>query len=446
MAQQAVRKQVETEGPRRRAPRVPVLKTGTPALNYEGFRLTINDPDEFMRFMKGYPNPQGVTIFLYRLVPRIDLSLIGLEEANIQKGSIDDLHLFTLDAVAEKFGRGKYNIRVTDSNRPDGQRQVIQTCPYKLFDAEKPPVYNPQSLVLGHADNIDEVNRLISAGVLVRDASGSPRLRTVTDPPASVAPVYAAPVSPGDRSATDLLYQIAVEAFKTSRQSPTEAVKDVIGMAQFLQREPAAPSIDQIAEAVAAKLGGGPRGPAADPFAQWEKVQGFIDRAAGMVAERAGVASPAAAAAVAGEAGSSWAPHVASIISEVRAFWPEVLHGIRLLRSEQRGSQAAVHQNGALQMLPMNQRIETIFKAGFESMQRGIAGVDFARWLCISGEFPGGLEAFNLLRPGGAAGLITMAGTDARGAQIVNDATVRPQLDAFLASFFSFDPSATAAA
>lgn len=449
MAQQAVRKQapaVETAAPRRRAPRPPQVKTGTEAPNYERWRLTINNPDEFMAFMRGYPNPQGVTLFLYRLKPKIDLTLIGQEETNIQKGGYDDLSLFSVEAVAEKFGRGQYNVRMTDSNRPDGQRQVIQACQYKLFDVDKPPVYDVRTLLLAHNDNIDEVNRLLASGVLVRDGLGAtPRLRTATDAPATMgAPVYAAPAAPADRSATDLLYQIAVEAFKSSRQSPTEHVRDSIEIAKLMRPETPAFSVDQIVESVVTRLGGAPRGVAADPFAQWEKVQSFIERAGGIVAERAGVVvNPAAAG---GGDGSSWAPHVAGILSEVRAFWPEVLHGLQMLRAQKPGAPVETQNGGGLQLLPLNQRIEAIIKTGFETMRRGITGEQYAMWLCTSGEFPGGLEAFTYLKPAGAAGLITMAGMDPRGAAIVNDATVRPQLDLFLASFFSFDPAAASAA
>jgi hypothetical protein len=442
MAQQGVRNAVETPVRRTRSPRLPVAKTTTEAPSYERWRMTISDPEEFLSFMRGYPNPQGVTLFLYRLKPKIDLSLIGLEETNIQKGPIADLALWGVDAVAEKFGRGLYNARVTDSNRPEGQKQVIQTCQYRI-DCEKAPVYDARTLVLGHAENIDEVNRLIAAGVLVRDASGSPRLKNAADTPVSSAPVMAA--APVDVSATQTLHQIALEAFKQSRQSPSEAIKDFIAISQSLHPPTPPLSVEQIVEAVVTRLGGTPRGVAADPFAQWERVQGFIDRAAGVAA--AGIAvNPAVAPA--GEAGASWAPYVAPILQEVRGFWPEILNGLAMLRNQRAAAQppAVAEQNGVLHMLPMDKRIETIFKAGFESMRRGITGSDFAAWLCLSGEFPGGLEAFNVLKPAGAVGLLAMARTNPQGALVVNDATIRPQLDLFLASFFSFDPAAPPAA
>jgi hypothetical protein len=438
MAQQGVRNAVETPVRRTRSPRLPVAKTSNEAPSYERSRMTINDPEEFLNFMRGYPNPQGVTLFLYRLKPKIDLTLIGLEETNIQKGPIADLPLWGVDAIGEKFGRGLYNARVTDSNRPEGQKQVIQTCQYRI-DGEKAPVYDVRTLVLSHAENIDEVNRLIAAGTLVRDASGSPRLKTAADIPVSSAPVAAA--APVDVSATQTLHQIALEAFKQSRQSPSEAIKDFIAISQSLHPPAPALSVDQIVEAVVTRLGGTPRGAAADPFAQWERVQGFIDRAAGVAAAGISVANPAAPA---GDAGASWAPYVAPILQEVRSLWPEILNGLMMLRDRRGAAQppAAAEQNGVLHMLPMDKRIETIFKAGFESMRRGITGADFAAWLCLSGEFPGGLEAFNVLKPAGAAGLVTMARMNPQGARIVDDAQIKPQLDLFLASFFSFDPTA----
>lgn len=436
MAQQAVRKQAETHAPRRRSARLPVAETGTKPIDYAGWRLTINNPDQFMDFMRGYPNPQGVTLFLYRLLPKIDLSLIGLEETNLQKGGIEDLPLYSLEAVAEKWGRGKYNLRVTDSNRPDGQRQVIQTCPYKLLDVEKPPVYDVRTLLLGHSDNIDEVNRQVAMGVLVRDTAGAPRLRSAADGAVnSAAPVA---VAPGPAYlGNDLLLQFAIESLKSARQSPTEQLKDSIEIAKLMRPpESALPSIDAIADAVATRLGGGaPRG-GGDVFANWEKVQSFIERAGGVVSS----ANPAPAAAAAVGDGSGWAPYLASILAEARAFLPEVVGAWNMMKNQRNAPGEQPKTQTGVPMLPLNQRIETIFKTGYQCIQNGVSGEQFAAWLCMSGEFAGGLEAFNFLKPGGVTGLITMAATNPVGAQIVNDAAIRPQLEAFLTSFFSFDP------
>lgn len=115
-----------------------------------------------------------------------------------------------------------------------------------------------------------------------------------------------------------------------------------------------------------------------------------------------------------------------------------------MLKNQRAGAAPPVEQThtGAIPMLPMNQRIETIFKTGFECMRQGITGDQFALWLCNSGEFAGGREAFEFLKPGGAAGLVTMASAHPVGARILADASVRPQLDLFLSAFFSFDAAA----
>jgi hypothetical protein len=421
-----------------RAPRVGAGKQAV-AADYSKVRQTFTNPEGFLSYMRGYPNTTGITLYLYRVWPKIDLSLIGHGESNIQKGGFEDLLLYTPETIARNFGRGAYQVKVTDSNRAEGEKEVVRSFTFDITDCEKAPVYDLRTLKLAEPKNTDEVNRLIVQGLLVRDASGAPRLRTAAD----ISPVpVAAAVAPVDTSANNLIVQFAMEAFKSTRQSPTEAVKDVVSIAQLLQRDPApVPSIDQIADAVAVRLGGGRGG---DPFSTWEKVQGFIERAGGVVASQAG---GVAAAVVTGDgAGSSWAPHLASIISEARAFVPELVNAWEFIRSPRSAAAAGpIPREGVMEMLPIDKRIETIFKAGFESMQRGITGAQFAQWLCLSGELPGGLEAFNLLKPAGAAGLIAMASTNPLGAQIVNDAAVRPQLDRFLGEFFSFESAAGAA-
>ena len=439
MAQLTVKKEPVNQPGISRTPRVGGGRK-LPTPDYSRIRLTFTDPAVWLAYMKGYPNTAGITIYLYRVMPKIDLSLIGHTESNIQKGGYDDLPMFSAETIARNFGRGAYQIKVVDSNRAEGEKEVVRACNFEITDCEKAPVYDLRTLKLAEPKNTDEVNRLIAQGLLVRDVSGAPRLRTAAD--IAPAPVAAA-APPADSSASNLIVQFAMEAFKSTRQSPTEAVRDVVAVAQLLRPEPApVPSIDQIADAVAVRLGGAGRG--GDPFSTWEKVQGFIERAGGVVASQVG---GAAVAEVAGDGAASWAPHLPHIISELRSFIPEVVNAWAFLRSPAVApAPAAGQREGVLEMLPIDKRIEVIFKAGFESMQRGVTGLQFAQWLCLSGEMPGGLEAFRLLKPAGAAGLVAMASTNPLGAQIVSDAAVRPQLDRFLSEFFAFDPAAGSAA
>jgi hypothetical protein len=444
MAQQAAKKHVSTPESvplRTPSPRVGKVKTG--AWDYSRFRIAINDPDAFMDYMRGYPSTEGVTLFLYRLLPPIDLSLIGAKESNIQKGGYGDLNLFSVDAVAEKFGRGKYNIRVTDSNRPDGQREVVKSCQYKINDAERAPVYDLRTLLLGHPDAIDEVNRLIAAGILVRDASGAPRLRTAADAPGPAA--VAVPAAAPDLLTRDVLGSVLISLINRNTASPHDAVKDTIEVARLLH--PASPpfDIEALVERVAARIVGNKNGGRSeDAFQVYERIEGFLSR-------YGGGSKPSAAAqngAVVRESGArSWVPHLPALFSEARLLIPEITGMLRELRAERAAiaaggePQAGGQQVQRQQQQPMTleQRVEQIFRLGFQKMQEGVTGYDFAAYVC--GFHPGGLDVYRFLEPQGTAGLMALAAMNPAARGLVNDPQIRPQLEAFLTDFFSFDPS-----
>jgi len=147
MAQQAVRKQAETTPVIARSPRVGGGKKPF-VPDYSRVRHTFTDPDAFFAFMQSYPNRSGVTLYLYRVFPKIDLSLIGHTESNIQKGGYEDLPLYSFDAVTKNFGRGTYQIKVVDSNRPEGEKEVVRSCTYEINDTDKPAVYDLRTLKL----------------------------------------------------------------------------------------------------------------------------------------------------------------------------------------------------------------------------------------------------------------------------------------------------------
>lgn len=435
MAQQATRKQTQTAPPVTRSPRLPKGKAGG-LIDYARFRLTFTDADAFMDYMRGYPNAEGLTLFLYRLIPKINLSLIGKSESNIQKGGYEDLRLYTIEAVSEKFGQGKYNIKVTDSNRPEGQREVVRTCQYKISDSDKPPVYDVRTLELGHSDNIDEVNRLITMGVLVRDASGAPRLRTAADA-APIAPA-AVPAATGLPISSDFFGQLLLSAFQ-KQQTPHDVVSDTLALAKLITPPaPPTPTIDQIADAVASRMGNG-RGAAADPFSQWERVQGFVDKIKGVGGPVVGAVTGSDVAA----ADSSWAPHLANILAQARSFLPEVMGAFRELRATNGNGHgtAPAQQNGAgmQQLQPIEARIEQVFRIGFQKMQEGVTGFDYAAYVCF--HMPGGLEVYQTLEPSGAQGLISLAAMNPAARPIVNDPAIRPKLEEFLTDFFSFVPN-----
>ena len=440
MAQQAVKKQVPAVGlPPLRTPSPRVGKVKPGAWDYARWRITISDPDAFMDFMRGYPNPDGVTLFLYRLQPPIDLSLIGHKESNIQKGGYGDLNLFSFESVAEKFGRGKYNVKVTDSNRPEGQKEVIKGCQYKISDSEKAPVYDIRTLKLADPDAIDEVNRLISTGVLVRDAGGAPRLRTAADA-AGPAPAPVAPVGAGDLLSRDVLGQVLISVLNRSSANPHDAVKDTIEVARLLH--PPQVDFEGMIERVVTRLGGlGKGAPREDAFSVYERIDGFLTKFGG---------KPAAAASNVGSGNGvsenggpkSWVPHLPAVLSEARMLIPEVLAMLRELRAEREAVGAPVQNGGQLQQqkqLTIEQRIEQVVRTGFQKMNEGVNGFDYAAYVC--GFMPGGLEVYRFLEPQGAVGLIALCAMNPAARPLVNDLQIRPQLETFLNDFFSFDPA-----
>ncbi len=440
MAQQAVKKQVPAAGlPPLRTPSPRVGKVKPGSWDYTRWRITISDPDAFMDFMRGYPNPDGVTLFLYRLQPPIDLSLIGHKESNIQKGGYADLNLFSFESVAEKFGRGKYNVKVTDSNRLEGQKEVIKGCQYKITDAEKPPVYDLRTLKLADPDAIDEVNRLISTGVLVRDAGGAPRLRTAADG-AGPAPAPVAPVAGSDFLSRDVLGQVIVSMLNRGTANPHDAVKDTIEVAKLLQQ----PSVDVegIVERVVNRLGAGRAAPREDAFTVYERIDGFLTKFGAKPA--AGGNHEGSGNGVSKNGGPvSWVPHLPAVLSEARMLIPEVLAMLRELRAE-REAGAPVQNGGGGQLqqqkqLTIEQRIEQVVRTGFQKMNEGVNGFDYAAYVC--GFMPGGLEVYRFLEPQGAVGLIALCAMNPAARPLVNDPQIRPQLEAFLNDFFSFDPS-----
>jgi hypothetical protein len=447
MAQQGTVKRTANDVPvKNKGGRPPGSRNAPKPKNYDfdAPKRDFQKPLDFYQYLAAYPDKTALLLSVYRLRPKIDHSLMGIDQSAIlQTANPDDV---TEEALGETFGRGKYMLKLNDSNKPKGMQLRCRTW-LDITDVEKPPQYDPRTLCLGEAQNQDEIMRLLNAGVLVRDGHGAPRLRGEGDPlPIASPPMAGQAGNPGgDLFSRDVVGQIVLAALNRGSQSPHETVKDTIEIARLLRPEPAAavPSIDQIADAVATRLSGAVRG-GSDPFSQWEKVEAFIERARGVV-------NPAAAGPAAASSADGWGPYLADIIRETRALVPEILNGLQVLKSMKTAGpqQAPPPESGPvmiekLPMLPMDQRIETLFRAGFQSMQRGITGTQFAEWVCL--EFPGGREAFDQLRPGGAQGLLTMAGMHPQGRLIVNDEKLRGQLDVFLSEFFAFASGEPAAA
>jgi hypothetical protein len=440
-------------GSKNRPPGTAARKT----FDYTAYRQTIRRPEDFYAFLEGYPPSTGLLAYIYRLRPSIDFSLIGKDTSYIHTTA--DVNEMREDFVAARFGRGHYQLKLNDANRPKGQNEVAKTW----FDIQDPdvqaPVYDPRTLLLSDPKNQDEVSRLLQTGILVEDsATRRIRLRSsdessspVAPPAAAGSPPVAATTWPVSGIGNDMLSQIVLAVLNRGSQNPHDAVKDTIEVAKLLV--PAATvsplNIDEIADRVAVRLGTAtvPARTAGEGlFENYERVQKFIDRVRGDAPLRGEVLTDGPAPGKSQTDGESWAPHLAGIIGQIRSALPEVgamLRDLRVTRENGAGAgvQPPVQQHVVIdpRALPMDQRIEQIATMGFEQMGQGLKGFDFAAWVCTF--HPGGLEVYRMLEPAGTVGVIALAAMNPNTRALVNDPGERAKMETFLDDFFSYDPA-----
>ena len=445
MAQQSEVRTAETvnkggrpKGSTDKSPRAKPVKTST-VFDYQRSRVTFQKAEDFYAYLAGYPDSKGLMGYVFRLRPKIDHSMIGISQTSIyQTANKDEL---TEDFIADKFGRGEYMIILKDENRPKGQTEACRTW-FKCPLAEKPPQYDPRTLLLSETANLDEINRLLNAGVLVRDGVNSaPRVRNTNDPPAP-PPAAAAPGSngSGDVLGRDVIGQLILALVTRGTANPADAVKSTIEMARAIA--PAPVDFEGIIERVVSRLSK-QNGHQEDAFSTYERIDGFLSKfrpaAVGQVLTDA--AAPAGASL---SDPGSWLPHLPGVFHELRGLIKDV--GAEIRSSRQTNGHMPPPQNGAgaqigAQPMPMtfDQRIEEIATLGFAQMGMGTKGWDFAAYVCH--HHPGGLEVYRFLEPGGTAGVIGLCALNPAVRPILNDAEKRAQLEAFLDDFFDFDAS-----
>lgn len=411
-------------------PRLPGSKKPR-VFDYSKYRQTINDQNEFMRFAEGYPDKTGINAYFYRLLPKIDLSMIGVKTTNIfETANLEEMSPLN---IGRKFGRGKYLVRLIDANKPENERERAKSW-FKLEDLENPPVYDLRTLCLAANENIDEVARQIQLGNLVRDPSGNPRIRTSAD---------GFPVSPhpSDESSGELLNketvgQLMVKMFdrafnQTAPMTAQAQLTQSIEIAKLLQPQF---SVEKVADVVVARLQNthtaGNGGAGLDSFETalktYERVARVFGRAGGEMAAQGGES----------DAGI-WGSLLEKFLDRSEKIIPLIFTGIERLQAR-RGPGRASNSRGGQPMTNMAQRIAEVMAIGFQKMQEGVTGFDFAAWLCSWHE--GGLEVFRFLEPRGADGVMGFAAMNPDAAPLLKDPQIRQQLEIFLNDFFSYDP------
>lgn len=434
---------VKTPSARSSAPaRGPVRRAPGRAFDYSRFRIPIPNPEQFAQYLAGYPNKSGLQLYIYRLWPKIDFGLISQREHTIRK--VFELGQMNVEWVTREFGRGKYQFKLNDKLRDKGETEVCNMV-FEITDPERPPVYDVRTLCLGASENIDEVNRLIETGALLRDPSGNPRVRTERDGPAQ-APVVLGPPAPAQEFISrDMVGQMFVTMMQKAMADPSTAMAQTIEIAKLLRPDnPTTPALtlEQIGELIDKRMG---RAAAGDPFSQWERIEAFLSKARG-----------ATGSVVAAATSDSVLSGISEVLKGAAVVIPQVISGIDFLQKQRakltltingtgNGAPApAGAPDGAATMetrppaMSLADRIAEIAQMAFIKMNEGTNGFDFAAFICQWHE--GGLDVYRFLEPHGTVGVIGLLTMNPQAAPILADPVKRPQLENFLNEFFTYDP------
>ncbi len=215
-------------------------------------------------------------------------------------------------------------------------------------------------------------------------------------------------------------------------------------MAKMFQQPAATPQLspDQLAELVAAKLERSTNRTTADgDFIQtYERFDAFIQKVRGPASSPSALPDNAPAAMLLAD----------KILGHLTMIVPAVFTGLQALQA-QRASQprpgkriaagnAHQQQNGGQPEMTIADRIIEISKLGFEKMQQGVNGHDYAAYVCNF--IPGGLEIFRMLEsqgPGGPSAVMGLAAMNPNLAPYLATPEKRSQVENFLVEFMEFD-------
>ena len=265
--------------------------------------LSFRNPAQFSAYLAGYPDSSGLLAYIYRLKPKIDLGLIGATENHIHKTMLPEE--MTPEYCARRWGAGLFFLTLTDANRPKGRQECARTW-IEIDDPALRPIYDPRTLLVHDRENLAEVQRLLAAGVLMRDENGEPKVRTEgAGPSVSVAPAAVPPAAPV--AVPELSQSLQEKLLMKILDSPSAQLEQAFQIAGRLMPAPVAAAslpldLDQLAERVASKL----RPPSvsssvASQLKEFEELDSLFSRIG------AGRVAPAA------DSGSGWAVLAATL-------------------------------------------------------------------------------------------------------------------------------------
>ena len=122
---------------------------------------------DLARFVRDYPNKDGIRVYVYRVHPVIDRRLSGSKNNYIEV--FDTPFELTEHEVFTRYGSGKYKVQINDINQPSAKNRA--NCVFSLNDPDYPAKFNPVELVLDDPENRSTVDRLKATGALPNTAA-----------------------------------------------------------------------------------------------------------------------------------------------------------------------------------------------------------------------------------------------------------------------------------
>lgn len=140
-------------------------------------KQTFQKEAAFLEFVAAYPDRDGLSMYIFRLKPKIDFGLIGIENSHIQL--ITDIESFSREYIEENFGGGEYMVTLNDANaRPPERAKGF----FRINTPGLEPKLDVRTVCLNDRENADYIEKLIAKGILVRSENGGkPKVKTESD-------------------------------------------------------------------------------------------------------------------------------------------------------------------------------------------------------------------------------------------------------------------------
>jgi hypothetical protein len=344
-------------------------------------------PETFYRFTREYPNKEAVSTYVYRLLPKINRSQVGIKTNYIA------IHTEPIDEafLLEKHGSGFYMLKFTDSNQPKGLAQRA-TTKLELSDPDFPPVVDPRELVLDDEKSRPWLDDLRARGILKGDAvSGatneSPAVEALADVTRKLLEAR------GEHGGFDK--QITPIILKLLDQKPS-TIDDAVKLASLMK-----PAESPVTAELLKMLLSQQRQSPADPFEAYERVEKVVERIA---AKNGG-----------GRTGG-WSEFMQTLPSLIQGGL-SVLSMMMAMRTGQPAppisavapaapiaTQETALPTGESDMLnpAIIRALQTTGERAIKAFERGISGDHFASALCIDDE---GERIFAMLHQMGKDGI-----------------------------------------